>query len=99
MSTWIFAERYQLRVLETPHEMGTAEDLQRQVWPGNETEIVPGHLLITSAKNGGLVIGAYDLQTAGDESQPGSASEARLRPFSLATKQAESACFNQCSVL
>jgi len=35
------------------------EELQRVVWPGSETEIVPGHLLITAAHNGGLAIGAF----------------------------------------
>lgn len=64
MSTWIFAERYQLRILETPQEMTAVEDVQRRVWPGNETDIIPGHVLITLAKNGGLVIGAYDLRAA-----------------------------------
>jgi predicted GNAT superfamily acetyltransferase len=49
-----------LRILETPEEMTAVEDLQRQVWSGNETEIVPAHVLITAAHNGGLLIGAFD---------------------------------------
>ncbi len=53
--------RFQLRILETIEEMVAVEALQRIVWPGNETDIVPAHLLITAAHNGGLVIGAYDL--------------------------------------
>ena len=48
-----------IRVLEDAEEMIAVEDLQRIVWPGNETEIVPGHLLLTASHNGGLVIGAY----------------------------------------
>jgi predicted GNAT superfamily acetyltransferase len=48
-----------LKVLETNEELVVVEDLQRQVWPGNETEIVPSHLLLTAVHNGGLVIGAY----------------------------------------
>ena len=52
-----------LRMLDTPDEMAGIENLQRLIWPGNETEIVPGHLLITAAHNGGLVIGAYSGST------------------------------------
>jgi predicted GNAT superfamily acetyltransferase len=35
------------------------EELQRHVWPGSETDVVPAHLLITAVHNGGLVLGAY----------------------------------------
>ena len=49
-----------IRIIETPEEMTAAEELQRQVWPGSETEIVPAHLLITAVHNGGLVLGAFD---------------------------------------
>jgi len=55
-----------LRILETPQEMSAVEDLQRQVWPGDETDIVPGHMLLAAAHNGGLVIGAYDAGEAGE---------------------------------
>lgn len=48
-----------LHILESPAEMHAVEDLQRQVWPGNETEIVPAHMLIAVVRGGGLVIGAY----------------------------------------
>jgi predicted GNAT superfamily acetyltransferase len=49
-----------IRLLETPEEMTAVEELQRQVWPGSETGIVPAHLLITAAHNGGLMIGAFE---------------------------------------
>ncbi len=49
-----------IRLLETPEEIALVEDLQRAVWPGSETEIVPAHLLITVTHNGGLVLGAFD---------------------------------------
>ncbi|RPJ27475.1 MAG: GNAT family N-acetyltransferase [Chloroflexi bacterium] len=39
--------------------MTSVEALQRVVWPGSETEIVPAHLLITAVHNGGLVVGAF----------------------------------------
>ena len=53
MTDWV------LKILESPEEMLQAEKLQRVVWPGSDTEIVPGHLLITAAHNGGLAIGAF----------------------------------------
>jgi predicted GNAT superfamily acetyltransferase len=49
-----------IRLLETPEEMTAVEDLQRAIWPGSETEIVPSHLLITVVHNGGLVLGAFE---------------------------------------
>ncbi len=49
----------QIRVLESPEDMASVEALQRVVWPGSETEIVPAHLLITAVHNGGLVVGAF----------------------------------------
>jgi len=49
-----------IRLLESPEEMTAVEDLQRQVWPGSETDVVPAHLLITSIHAGGLVIGAFE---------------------------------------
>ncbi len=51
--------RWTLRVLETPEDMAAVEALQREVWPGSETDVVPTHLLLTAAHNGGLVMGAF----------------------------------------
>jgi predicted GNAT superfamily acetyltransferase len=48
-----------IRLLETPEDMAAVESLQRVVWPGSETDVVPAHLLITAIHNGGLVIGAF----------------------------------------
>jgi predicted GNAT superfamily acetyltransferase len=50
---------FTLRLLESPEDMTIAEDLQRIVWPGSETEIVPTHMLITAIHNGGIVLGAF----------------------------------------
>ena len=50
---------WNVRLLEKPEEMHAVEHLQRQVWPGSELDIVPAHLLVTAAHNGGLVIGAF----------------------------------------
>jgi predicted GNAT superfamily acetyltransferase len=48
-----------LKILDTPEEMEMVEGIQRQVWTGNETEIVPAHILLTAIHNGGLAIGAF----------------------------------------
>jgi predicted GNAT superfamily acetyltransferase len=50
---------WSIRILERPEEMAAVEELQRLVWPGSETDIVPAHMLLTAAHNGGLVLGAY----------------------------------------
>jgi predicted GNAT superfamily acetyltransferase len=50
---------YSIRLLESPEDMVAVEDLQRVVWTGNETEVVPTHMLITAIHNGGLVLGAF----------------------------------------
>jgi len=52
-------QRFRLQILDKAEEMSKVEELQRIVWPGNDSEVVPGHLLLTAAHNGGLVIGAY----------------------------------------
>lgn len=49
-----------IRILETPEELVEVEELQRLVWPGSDTEVVPVHLLVTAAHNGGLVLGAFE---------------------------------------
>jgi predicted GNAT superfamily acetyltransferase len=52
-SPWTF------RILEAPEEMAAVEELTRVVWPGNDLEVVPAHLLLAAAHNGGLVGGAF----------------------------------------
>jgi predicted GNAT superfamily acetyltransferase len=52
-----------IRILKTVAEMEQHEALQRLVWPGSETDILPVHLLITLAHNGGLVLGAFEGET------------------------------------
>ena len=39
--------------------MTAVESLQRVVWPGSETDVVPAHMLITAVHNGGLLVGAF----------------------------------------
>jgi predicted GNAT superfamily acetyltransferase len=48
-----------IRPLHTPDELSQVEALQAVIWPGADTEIVPGHILLTAAHNGGLVAGAW----------------------------------------
>lgn len=48
-----------IKLLESPEDMTLVESLQRVVWPGSETDVVPAHMLITAIHNGGLVIGAF----------------------------------------
>jgi predicted GNAT superfamily acetyltransferase len=68
MSRWTISDRYKIQILETPESMNAVEDLQRLVWPGNETEVVPAHMLLAAVHNGGIVIGAFDLMHT--ETQP-----------------------------
>jgi len=49
-----------IRLLDTPEEMAVVEELERLVWPGDETEIVPVHMLRAVTNNGGLIIGAFE---------------------------------------
>jgi predicted GNAT superfamily acetyltransferase len=58
-----------LRILESPEDMTLVEDIQRQVWTGNETEIVPAHVLLTAIHNGGLAIGAFLDDSGSPDSQ------------------------------
>ncbi len=48
-----------IRLLESPQDMIAIEELQRAVWPGSETDVVPAHMLITAVHNGGIVVGAF----------------------------------------
>ena len=47
------------RTVDTPEELAKVETLQRAVWPGNDLEVVPAHVLLTAQHNGGLVAGAW----------------------------------------
>ena len=49
---------WQIRILDKIEELQMVEELQRIIWPGSDTDVVPTHLLITVVHNGGLVLGA-----------------------------------------
>ncbi|MDP2975659.1 MAG: hypothetical protein Q8N45_05535 [Anaerolineales bacterium] len=53
MPEWI------IRLIETPEEMEAVQDLQRLVWPGSETDVIPAHALLAVVHNGGLLLGAF----------------------------------------
>ncbi|MEN8173092.1 MAG: hypothetical protein ABFS03_09465 [Chloroflexota bacterium] len=51
---------YSIQILESPEEMRAVENIQLEIWPGSEIDIVPAHMLLALAHNGGMVIGAFD---------------------------------------
>ena len=53
MPEWI------IRLIESPEEMDGVQELQRLVWPGPETEVIPAHALLAVVHNGGLLLGAF----------------------------------------
>lgn len=50
----------EIRPIDTIDECRRLEQLQMVVWGGGELTAMPDHLLITVAKNGGVLLGAYD---------------------------------------
>jgi predicted GNAT superfamily acetyltransferase len=48
-----------IRILDTPQQMDEVEALQRLVWPGSETDVIPAHMLLAAIHNGGLLLGAF----------------------------------------
>jgi predicted GNAT superfamily acetyltransferase len=50
----------EIRRLREAAEFRAAEGLQRDVWGFDEIEIVPLHVLMTAARHGGLVLGAFE---------------------------------------
>ena len=57
----------EIRPVQTHEEYRAVEQLQREVWSLEEVEIVPDHLLLTAQKNGGLVLGAFEVPPEGGE--------------------------------
>ena len=49
----------EIRLLVSAAAMEGIEDLQAEIWPGSQVDIVPTHVLLTAAHNGGLVLGAF----------------------------------------
>jgi len=59
-----------IRLLETPAEIEQTEQLQRLVWPGSDLDGILRHVLISGARNGGVVAvkgsGAGEISPAPD---------------------------------
>ena len=51
----------EIRPVQTHDEYRAVERLQREVWGQGDLDVVPDHLLITAQKNGGLVLGAFEV--------------------------------------
>jgi predicted GNAT superfamily acetyltransferase len=49
-----------IRPIKSFDDAHQIEDLQLLVWPGSETDVVPAHILLAIARNGGLGLGAFD---------------------------------------
>lgn len=52
-------DKWRIQILENPDDIAEIEDLQKVVWPASDIDVVPAHIIITLAHNGGIVIGAY----------------------------------------
>jgi predicted GNAT superfamily acetyltransferase len=48
-----------VKIIEAPAIMHQVEELQRVVWSGSETDLVPVHVLRSTVQHGGLLIGAW----------------------------------------
>jgi predicted GNAT superfamily acetyltransferase len=51
----------EIRSIQTLDEYRAVERIQRVVWGHGDLDVVPDHLLITMQKNGGLVLGAFEV--------------------------------------
>ncbi len=50
---------FEIRPLQSIAEFHAAEDLQRAVWNSDDLDVTPTHVMLTAAKNGGIVLGAF----------------------------------------
>lgn len=82
------SDEIQIVPLHSMEQMLQVEALQRAIWPSSETDIVPAHLLVTVAHNGGVLRGAmvgerlvgFVMGFLGtDEGSPGRPALARLK--------------------
>jgi predicted GNAT superfamily acetyltransferase len=73
----------EIRPIRTLDEYRAVERIQRVVWGHGDLDVVPDHLLVTMQRNGGLVLGAFEvLPEEGPEEEPGER-EDRLIGFAL----------------
>ncbi len=51
--------KFALHLLDEMDQILPIEELQRLVWPGCETDVVPAHIMHSAVQHGGLLIAAY----------------------------------------
>ena len=51
---------YTIQLLDQYNQMLAVETLIDEIWRGGAADAIPAHLLITMARNGGLIFGAYE---------------------------------------
>jgi predicted GNAT superfamily acetyltransferase len=49
-----------IRPLHTLEELHACEQLQKEIWGFEDISVVPHHLLLTTIKNGGVLLGAFE---------------------------------------
>ena len=49
-----------IRPLQTLEELHACEQLQKEIWGFEDISIVPHHLILTTIKNGGVLLGAFE---------------------------------------
>lgn len=72
----------QIRPARTYGDCLAAEALQKAVWDLPDVDVVPGHLLITAVKNGGLLLLAFDRAQAADLDRVPGVGSGEVRPAS-----------------
>src|SRR3990172_1780765 len=53
------SDAFTIRPIKTLEECRQVEDLQRRAWDIDEVDVAPVHVLLTVAKNGGVLLGAH----------------------------------------
>ncbi|HJW84459.1 MAG TPA: hypothetical protein VJ754_09150 [Anaerolineae bacterium] len=53
------SDAFTIRPIKTLEECRQVEDLQRRAWDIDEVDVAPVHVLLTVAKNGGVLLGAF----------------------------------------
>lgn len=51
-----------IKILETYEDLVRTEELQHEIYTGSERDIVPTHLLLALIHNGGIVLGAFEVE-------------------------------------
>ena len=57
----MWCKMLEIRPVQTHDEYLAVEQIQREVWGDDDVMVVPNHMLITAQKNGGLLLGAFEV--------------------------------------